>query len=158
VAALAVGSLGAVGLALVVSPDAGYVALIPALIAVSVADGTVFTAMFIAAATGVRDREQGIASAIASTSSSVGAAVGLAGLVLVANAETDGLAGEALRTGKADGISVAMLVVAAGIAATALLAARLRPSARTSGPTPCPRQLALAMPDGPTAPDQACRW
>jgi EmrB/QacA subfamily drug resistance transporter len=158
VAALALGALGAVGLALVVSPDAGYAALIPGLIAVSVADGTVFTAMFIAAAGGVRDREQGIAAAIASTSSSVGAAVGLAALVLVANAHTDGLAGEALRSAKADGIGAAMLLVAAGIAATALLAMLLRPSARASGPTPCPRQVALAMPDGPTVRDQACRW
>jgi hypothetical protein len=134
------------------SPDGTYAALIPGLIAVSVADGTVFTAMFIAAGTGVPDREQGIASAIASTSSSVGAAVGLAGLVLVANADTDGLAGEALRTATADGISAAVLVVAAGIAATALLAVGLRPSTRTSAPTPCPRQLALAMPDWPDRP------
>ena len=158
VAALAVGALGAAGLALAVSPDGTYSALIPGLIAVSVADGTVFTVMFIAAATGVPDREQGIASAIASTSASVGAAVGLAGLVLVANAGTGGLAGEELRTAKADGIGTAMLVVAAGIAATALLAAALRPGARTSAPIPCPRQLALAVPDGPPVADQACRW
>jgi hypothetical protein len=52
VAALAVGALGTVGLALAVSPDGTYVALIPGLIAVSVADGTVFTTMFIAAAKG----------------------------------------------------------------------------------------------------------
>jgi MFS family permease len=57
VAALAVGALGTVGLALAVSPDGTYVALIPGLIAVSVADGTVFTTMFIAAANGVRDRQ-----------------------------------------------------------------------------------------------------
>jgi MFS family permease len=158
VAALAVGALGAVALALAMSPDGTYAALIPGLIAVSVADGTVFTAMFIAAGTGVPDREQGIAAAVASTSSSVGAAVGLAGLVLVANADTDGLAGEALRTATADGISAAVLVVAAGIAATALLASGLRPRPTTSAPTPCPRQLALAVPTGPAVSDQACRW
>jgi EmrB/QacA subfamily drug resistance transporter len=150
VAALAVGSLGAAALALGMSPDGTYAALIPGLIAVSVGDGTVFTAMFIAAGTGVPDREQGIASGIVSTSASVGAAVGLAVLVLVANADTDGLAGEALRTATADGISTAVLVVAAGIAATALLAVSLRPTARTRARTPCPRQLAVAF-DEPQA-------
>jgi EmrB/QacA subfamily drug resistance transporter len=150
VTALAVGSLGAVALALGMSPDGTYAALIPGLIAVSVGDGTVFTAMFIAAGTGVPDREQGIASGIASTSASVGAAVGLAVLVLVANADTDGLAGEALRTATADGISTAVLVVAAGIAATALLAVSLRPTARSRTRTPCPRQLAVAL-DEPQA-------
>jgi MFS family permease len=149
VAALAVGALGAVALALAMSPDGSYAALSPGLIAVSVGDGIVFTAMFIAAGTGVPDREQGIASGIASTSSSIGAAVGLAVLVLVANADTDGLAGEALRTATADGISAAVLVVAAGIAATALLALYLRPSQITRARTPCPRQLALATPATP---------
>jgi MFS family permease len=152
VAALALGALGAVGLALALSPDGTYATLIPGLIAVSVADGTVFTAMFIAAGAGVPNRDQGIASAIASTGSSVGAAVGLAALVVVANADRDGLSGEALRTATADGITAAVLVVAAGIAATALLAVRLRPGARTSAPTPCPRQLALAMLDWPDRP------
>jgi EmrB/QacA subfamily drug resistance transporter len=161
VAALGVGALGAVALALAMSPDGSYAALGPGLIAVSIGDGIVFTAMFIAAGTGVSDREQGVAAGIASTSSSVGAAVGLAVLVLVANADTDGLAGEALRTATADGISAAVLVVAAGIAATALLALNLRPSARTRARTPCPRQLALAIDTGNDALTerlQACRW
>jgi EmrB/QacA subfamily drug resistance transporter len=147
VAALGVGALGAVALAFAMSPDGSYGALIPGLIAVSIADGIVFTAMFIAAGTGVSDREQGVASGIASTSASVGAAVGLAALVLVANADTDGLAGEALRTATADGISAAVLVVAAGIAATALLALNLRPRTKPRARTPCPRQLAVATPD-----------
>jgi hypothetical protein len=86
--------------------------------------------MFIAAGTGVSDREQGVASGIASTSASVGAAVGLALLVLVANADNEGLTGEAVRTATADGLSAAVLVVAAGIAATALVALNLRPGQR----------------------------
>jgi EmrB/QacA subfamily drug resistance transporter len=122
VAALAVGALGAVALALAMSPDGSYAALIPGLIAVSVGDGIVFTAMFIAAGTGVSDREQGVASAMAFTAAGVGAAVGLAVLVLVANAGTDGLTGEGLRVAMADGIGTAVLVVAAGIAVTALIA------------------------------------
>ena len=71
----------------------------------SLGDGVVFTAMFIAAATGVADREQGVASGIASTGSAIGAAVGLAVLVLIANAGTEGLSGEQLRVATADGIS-----------------------------------------------------
>jgi hypothetical protein len=64
---------------------ASFLALAPGLIAVSVGDGFIFTAMFIAAATGVPDHRQGVASAIVSTSSGISAVVGLAVLVLVAN-------------------------------------------------------------------------
>ena len=110
------------------SPNGSYADLIPGLILLSIGDGVVFTTMFIAAGTGVADREQGIASGIASTGTSVGAAVGLAVLVLVATSGTDGLTGEALRTATADGLSTAVLVVAAGIAAIALVALNLRPA------------------------------
>jgi MFS family permease len=139
VAALAVGAVGALALGLAMSPDGSYARLIPGLVLLSIGDGVVFTTMFIAAGTGVADREQGVASGIASTSTSLGAAVGLALLVLVANAGTDGLAGEALRRTTADGLSSAVLVVAGGIAATALVAMNVRP--RAHGAAPCPRGL-----------------
>jgi MFS family permease len=146
VAALGLGAIGALALGLAMSADGSYSALIPGLVALSTADGVVFTTMFIAAATGVRDAEQGVASAIASTSTSIGAAVGLAVLVLVANAGTDGLVGEPLRLATADGLRGAVFVVAAGIALTALLALRLRAGARPPMQTraPCPRRLAIA--------------
>ena len=70
VAALAIGALGALALGLAMSPNGSYAALIPGLILLSIGDGVVFTTMFIAAGTGVADREQGIASGIASTSTS----------------------------------------------------------------------------------------
>jgi hypothetical protein len=70
-----------------------------------------------------------VASGIASTSTSVGAAVGLALLVLVANAH---------------GLDAAVLVVAGGIAATALVALNLRPVPGPAGRIPCPRQAELA--------------
>jgi EmrB/QacA subfamily drug resistance transporter len=146
VAALGVGALGAAALGLAMSPDASYTALIPGLIAVSVGDGVVFTTVFIAAGTGVSDAEQGVASGIASMSASIGAAVGLALLVLVANAGTAGLTGEGLRTATANGLSAAVLVVAAGIALTALVALNLRPAARRPVALPCPRQLPLPLP------------
>jgi EmrB/QacA subfamily drug resistance transporter len=144
IAALVVGGLGAVTLGLAMSPNGSYAALIPGMIALSIGDGVAFTTMFIAAGTGVSNREQGVASGVASTSTSVGAAVGLALLVLVANSGTDGLAGEALRTATADGLSAAVLVVAAGIAATALVALNLRSGPRVPAEVPCPRQVAVA--------------
>src|SRR5262245_44972270 len=125
VAALAFGTLGAGALSLAMSPDGSYAALIPGLIALSIADGVVFTTMFIAAATGVSDREQGVASGIVSTGSGVGAAIGLAILVIVANSGTEGLAGEALRIATTQGLSAAVLVVAVGIAITVLVALNL---------------------------------
>jgi hypothetical protein len=99
----------------------------------------------------VPDREQGVASGIASTSTSVGAAVGLAVLVLVANSGTDGLAGEALRIATADGLSAAVLLVAAGIAATAIVALNLRPGPRARAEPPCPRRLAVPTRRAPRA-------
>jgi EmrB/QacA subfamily drug resistance transporter len=145
-AALASGALGALALGVAMSPDGSYAELIPGLMLLSIGDGVVFTTMFIAAGTGVADREQGVASAIASTSTSLGAAVGLAMLVLVANSGTHGLAGEEQRIAVADGLSAAVLVVAAAIAATALVALNFRPEPRAHAAPPCPRGLAAPGP------------
>ena len=141
VGALVIGALGALLLALAMSPNGSYGALIPGLVLISVGDGTVFTAMFIAAGTGVADHEQGIASSIASTSTSIGAAVGLALLVLIATSDTDGLAGESLRTATTHGLQTAVYVVAGGIAAIALIALNLKPSTAAPAATPCPRSF-----------------
>jgi MFS family permease len=136
-ASLAIGAAGAGALGLAISPDASYAALIPGLVALSIGDGIVFTAMFIAAGTGVPDREQGVASGAASTATQAGAAVGLALLVLVANAGTSGLTGDDLRVATSDGIATAALVVAAGILATAVVTLALpRRMERRAGPTP----------------------
>lgn len=113
--ALAIGIVGALALRFTLSADASFIALVPGLIMVSIGDGVIFTTMFIAAATGVADREQGIASGIVSTASGVGAAVGLAVLVLIANAGTQGLADDALRIAMAEGISHAVYAIAIGL-------------------------------------------
>ena len=126
VAALAVGAAGAAALGLAMSPDGSYALLVPGLVAVSIGDGIVFTAMFIAAATGVTDREHGVASGIVSTGSGVGAVVGLAILVLLANSGTEGLVGEGLRVATAEGIRTATFAIAGGIVVTVLLALNLR--------------------------------
>jgi MFS family permease len=125
--ALSMGAIGAIALALAISPDTSYSSLTPGLIAVSIADGLVFTSMFIAAATGVDGREQGIASGIVSTGAGIGAAVGLAILVLVANSQTTGLTGEELRVAKAAGIRIAVFTVAGGIVATLALTLSVLP-------------------------------
>src|SRR5262249_60131499 len=82
-----------------------FLGFLPGLIAVSVGDGVTFTAMFIAASTGVPDRQQGVASGIVSTASGIGAVLGLAVLVLVANLGTDNLDGEPLRAAVAAGVA-----------------------------------------------------
>jgi MFS family permease len=143
VGSLVIGALGAVALGVAMSAGSSYAGLIPGLIAISIGDGIVFTTMFIAAGTGVSDQEQGTAAGITSTSTSIGAAVGLALLVLVANADTEGPEGEALAQATADGLSRAVYVIAAGIAATALVASTLRRETGKLAEAPCPRQLTL---------------
>lgn len=137
VTALTLGAIGAVAVGLAVSADGSYTALIPGLVAVSIGDGVLFTTMFIAAATGVNDREQGVASGIVSTGSGIGAAVGLAILVLVANSGTEGLLGEELRLAAAEGIRTAAFVIAGGIVFTLLVALNLRTPAGATGKVAC---------------------
>jgi MFS family permease len=138
--ALTIGAIGAIALGLAISPSGSYRALIPGLIAMSIGDGIVFTAMFIAAATGVAASEQGVASGIVSTGSGVGAALGLALLVWVANAGTAGLVGDDLRVATAQGIRTAAFVIAGGIIVTLLFVLSLGGSAeRTPAPSSTPR-------------------
>lgn len=58
------------------------------------------------APTGVPDRQQGVASGIVSTASGIGAVVGLAVLVIIANLGTEDLRDEPLRVATAAGIAV----------------------------------------------------
>jgi EmrB/QacA subfamily drug resistance transporter len=115
IVALMMGVAGASALGVTVSPDASFFALAPGLMMVSVGDGIIFTAMFIAAATGVADHQQGVASGIVSTASGIGAVVGLAVLVLVANAGTEGLTGEPLRIAMSEGIARVAYAIACGV-------------------------------------------
>jgi EmrB/QacA subfamily drug resistance transporter len=126
IVALAIGAMGAVALGITLAPGVSFLALAPGLIAMSIGDGAMFTAIFIAAATGVPDRQQGVASGIVSTGQGVGAAIGLAVLVLVANASTSSLVGEDLRVATAQGISRAAYAIAGGILLTMLIVMALR--------------------------------
>jgi MFS family permease len=115
IGAVMIGVAGASALGVTVSPDASFFALAPGLILVSVGDGIIFTAMFIAAATGVPDHQQGVASGIVSTASGIGAVVGLAVLVLVANVGTEGLTGGPLRIAMSAGIARVAYAIACGM-------------------------------------------
>jgi MFS family permease len=139
-AALTVGAAGAVALGLAISPNGTYSELIPGLVALSIGDGVVFTTMFIATATGVSDRQQGIASGIAATGAGAGAADGLAILVLIATAGLDGLTGEQLRIATANGISTTLFVVAGGIVLTLFIALSRCPTVSEPEPAPVPYQ------------------
>jgi MFS family permease len=129
VTALAIGAAGAVALGLAMSPSGSYMSLVPGLVAVSVGDGAVFTTMFIAASTGVSDHDQGVASGLVSTSSGIGATLGLAVLVLVANARAQAVLGEEPQLATAEGIRTAVFVVVGGLAVMLVMALRLRPPA-----------------------------
>jgi len=95
--------------------------------------GIVFTSMFIGAATGVDDTEQGVAAAIVSTGAGIGAAVGLAILVLVANSSSASLMGEELQAAKAAGTRIVVFAIAVGIVATLVLALSALPARDRTG-------------------------
>jgi MFS family permease len=136
VTALAIGAAGAIALALAISRDSTYRSLTPGLIAISIADGFVFTSMFIAAATGVDDTEQGVAAAIVSTGAGIGAAVGLAILVLVATSPRASLSGEELQVAKAASTRIVVFAIAGGIVATLVLALSALPARDRTGRRP----------------------
>ncbi|RJL27091.1 MFS transporter [Bailinhaonella thermotolerans] len=121
-------TLGAAGMAvfaLGVSPQAGYASLLPGLLMIGLGQGIGWTAMFVAASTGVAPERQGIASAMASTTQQIGSAVGLAVLVAVIN-------GGAAGAPSAGGLRLAGLIAAALTLAGAAVALTLR------GPRPAP--------------------
>jgi MFS family permease len=144
VGALAVGAAGATLVGSTLEADGAYAGLVPGLVAVSLGDGVVFTTMFIAASSGVPDHHQGVAAGILSTAAGLGAVVGLAGLVLVANAGTGGLAGEALRIATAAGIRAAVFTIAGGILAMLLATLALGPAAQPPLDSPPPAPAAKA--------------
>jgi EmrB/QacA subfamily drug resistance transporter len=126
IAALLTGAVGTVAFAITISASGSYLSLVPGVFVLSVGQGTVFTAMYAAATTGVAEADQGIASGVASTGQQVGAAVGLAVLVGVLNAGHEGLTGEALRVATADGLRTTMWVTVAGIVLIVLVALNFR--------------------------------
>lgn len=116
--------LGAVGTALLVpgtGVEAPYIAIVPGLILSGIGQGIVWTGMWIAAASGVHHDEQGVASGMASTTLSVGNAIGLAVLIAIANGYAASSGGTANAVAAAEGIKLAFWLAAAGIVVSLLV-------------------------------------
>jgi EmrB/QacA subfamily drug resistance transporter len=112
-----------------VSPNGSYVGdiLFPSLLA-AVGLGLAFVPVTIAAVTGIRPDEAGLASGLVNTAQQVGGALGLAILVAVANSTTSGAFADGVRNravALTDGFQDAFLVGAGFAFAGAILAAVL---------------------------------
>lgn len=123
---LGLGTAGMIAFGLAMSPHGGYAVLLPGIVMISLGQGIAWTAMFVAAATGVAPERQGIASAMASTTQQIGSAVGLAVLVAVINTGPAG-------TATTDGLRTAGLLAAALTLVGAAVALTLR-KPRAPGP------------------------
>ncbi len=86
-----------------------YWAVLPAVVLLGLTAGTVYPAVFTAAGSGVGEREQGVASAAASTAQQIGGALGLAVLAAVAGAW--GGLGTASLAGGAAAVAAAFLAL-----------------------------------------------
>ncbi|GHE89533.1 MFS transporter [Amycolatopsis deserti] len=129
----AVGVVGTAAMAIGFDAGAGYGVLVPGLVVSGVGQGVVWTAMWIAAATGTAAHEQGVANGIASTALNIGNAIGLAVFTALADIGTEGATGEALRTATADGEFFVVLLTAAGMVVGLLVSLAL-PRARAAAP------------------------
>ena len=127
---LATGMVGyGIGLAALVSGmsvGGSYWAVLPGLALYGFGGGLAFTTVFVAAAAGVAPTEQGVASALASTALQMGASVGLALILLIANSSTTVI----------DGLRTAGWVAAAGTLLGGALALTLRREPRVLGHRP----------------------
>ncbi|MFI6151693.1 MFS transporter [Kitasatospora sp. NPDC051170] len=121
-----VGAIGTAALAFGFDADAGYLALLPGLVVSGLGQGVVWTAMWIAAATGTPAHEQGVANGAASTALNLGNAIGLAVFTVVADAGSEGKAGDALTRATADGEFLVVLLTALGMVVGLLITLALR--------------------------------
>lgn len=134
VAGFGAGALGTAALAGGFGVGAAFVTAVPGLVVSGVGQGIVWTAMWIAASTGVAAERQGVANGMASMTLNLGNAIGLAVLTVAANAGTGGRTGDHLRAAVAGGGRTAVLLAAAGMAAGLAVSLGLRGAARTSPP------------------------
>ncbi len=131
--------LGALGTASMVAGagvDSTYLSLVPGLVFSGVGQGIVWTAMWIAAASGVHHDEQGVASGMASTTLNMGNAIGLAVMIAASSQPVDGATGDALRYAVSDSARLAFWLAAAGIAASVPFARMLPRAAATKAASP----------------------
>ena len=116
VTGMIIGAVGTAFMALGTTADSSYLSIAPGLVVSGIGQGIVWTAMWIAAASGVHHDEQGVASGMASTTLNVGNAIGMAALIAVANSHVGDLSGDTLKLAVTDGIQVAFWLAAAGVA------------------------------------------
>ncbi|CAI7974662.1 Major facilitator superfamily MFS_1 [Frankia sp. Hr75.2] len=83
--ALMINGGGVALVCVVMAVDGSFWSMLPGMVLWGLGGGVGFTATFAAAGMGVAPMEQGVASAVASTSQQIGGAVGLAALIAVAN-------------------------------------------------------------------------
>jgi EmrB/QacA subfamily drug resistance transporter len=123
IVSLAVGAVAVVLLAMSLSTHAGYLAVAPSFVLLSIPQGVIYTTVFAASATDVAPAEQGVAGAMVSTGQQIGYAMGLAVLVAVANVGVGhAQAGQALQLAVNSGLRHAVFACAAGIVLTLLVA------------------------------------
>jgi EmrB/QacA subfamily drug resistance transporter len=106
---MVVNGIGMIMLAVGMATDAPFWTVLAGLLVWGVGGGLTFPAMFVAAASGVAPDEQGVASALATTSQQIGGAIGLAVLVAIANAGLDPHA-EATPAAVVEGLRLALWV------------------------------------------------
>lgn len=138
-----IGAAGTAILALAFHGTSAYLAAVPGLIISGTGQGIAWTAMWIAAASGVAAREQGVASGMASTTLNVGNAIGLAVLIAIANSAINGQSGDQLRTATADGSRTAVLLATLGMLLGALIT-RALPAKNTPADEPEQHDLDLS--------------
>ncbi len=132
-----------------VSVDGSYLGdLAPGFVIAGVGLGFAFVPVTIAALTGVRAHEAGIASGLINTAQQIGGALGLALLSTVANTRTEGLLEDGTPTPFAltEGFQSAF-VVGAVLAGVGLLAALLMIGRRTSAPADAPLEVPVPATD-----------
>ncbi|QBD75662.1 MFS transporter [Ktedonosporobacter rubrisoli] len=123
---MAIGIVMFILLAFQLNPDGPYlINLLPCGIIAGLGQGITWTAMWIAAASGIPAQEQGVASGMASTTQQVGSAIGLAVFEAIANAGAKGLTGNTMLSALNHGIQNAFLIAAGPMLIGIVLAAIL---------------------------------
>ncbi|MFF9345281.1 MULTISPECIES: MFS transporter [unclassified Streptomyces] len=136
-------------LAVGMSVGGSFWALVPGIVVWGLGGGIAFPSLFIAAAVGARPGEQGVSSALASTSQQIGGAVGLAALVAVANAGLDVSKGATPEIGAVvDGLQLTGYLAAVITIAAAALALLFQPPAPEPAAEPAEAALDENQPAG----------
>jgi EmrB/QacA subfamily drug resistance transporter len=136
-----VNGIGMVLLAAGMATGASFWTVLAGLFVWGLGGGLTFPAMFVAAASGVAPGEQGVASALATTSQQIGGAIGLAVLVAIANAGLDLHPGAApAPAAVVEGIRVALWIGGIASMAGGLLAFLLKRPPKTSRDAAAPRE------------------